>query len=76
MQQNPVKDVTTPEKSRKMGFVLTNTAEKGMELPNEWTLPSTAPEGWWNGLPVGKITILVGGDESSRDDILTFAANI
>jgi hypothetical protein len=59
-----------------MWSVLTSTAEKGIELPNEWAVPSTAPEEWWKGLPVGKITIMVRDNEILRDDILTFAVNI
>ncbi len=71
-----MKDIATPELYGQMWSVLTSNAEKGIELPNEWAVPSTAPEELWKGLPVGKITIMIRDNEILRDDILTFAVNI
>jgi len=52
-----------------------DAAEKRAELPNPWIVGSTAPEEWWKSLPVGKVTIIFGGLELMKDDILILGNN-
>ena len=70
MKQSPQRDIVTVDMFHGMWDTVTKNTEKGIEMPNPWIIPSTAPEEWWVGLPVGKVDILVGGNEILRDDIL------
>jgi hypothetical protein len=73
MRQSSPKDVFTIEAMKSIWNSVVGAAEKGAELPNPWIVGSTAPEEWWKGLPVGKVTIIVGGYELMKDDILILA---
>ena len=75
MHQSPPKDVFTLEALQSIWDTVTDSAEKGIDMPNAWIVASTAPAEWWKALPVGKVTILCGGDELLKDDILTLANN-
>ena len=37
--------------------VITSTSKPGIEMPNPWILPSSAPEEWFKDLPVGNVTV-------------------
>jgi hypothetical protein len=67
--QDPNPDMVTPELIHQLWAVITSTSEEGVEMPNPWIGNSSAPEEWWKGLPVGEVKIIVGGDETLRDDI-------
>ncbi|KAL6240215.1 hypothetical protein RBB50_012890 [Rhinocladiella similis] len=70
MFQDPPRDVLTLEMLKDMQDMLASSCEEGTQLPNKWIAPATAPEEWWDGLPVGKVGIILGDDEILRDDIL------
>jgi len=76
MLQEPCKDVLNPEIGHQMFAVVTSNVEAGIDMPNPWILPSSAPETWWKDLPVGKITIVLGDWEIFKDDILIFGGHI
>jgi hypothetical protein len=57
--QQPLKDVLSLEMLGEIWSVITSTSEAGIEMPNSWIAPSTAPEEWWRDFPVGKVSILV-----------------
>jgi hypothetical protein len=75
MRESSPKDVFTIEAMQGIWDTVVDAAEKGAELPNSWIVASTAPEEWWKSLPVGKVTIIVGGFELMKDDILILANN-
>lgn len=76
MLQDPCKDVINPTSGREMWKVITSTSESGLEMPNPWIALSSAPEDWWKGLPVEKITLILGDSEIMRDDILIFSEHL
>ena len=53
-----------------------STSEPGIPMPNPWIYPASADKNWWKDLPVGTVTIIVGGEEVLRDDILAFSKNL
>ena len=73
MHEEPCKDLINPTLIAQLWKVITSTAEPGLQMPNPWIALSSAPANWWKGLPVEKITILLGGSEVIRDDILIFS---
>jgi hypothetical protein len=75
MRQSSPKDVFTLEAMEGIWNTVVDAAEKGAELPNSWIVASTAPKEWWKGLPVGKVTIIVGEYEFMKDDIFILANN-
>jgi hypothetical protein len=75
MRQSSPKDVFTLEAMQGIWHTVVDAAENGVELPNSWIVASTAPEEWWKGLPIGKVTILVGEYELMKDDILILGNN-
>lgn len=71
--QDPNADVIKPELMDQFWGMITSTSEKGIEMPNPWIENSSAPEEWWEGLPVGEVKIVVGGAEVLRDDIAVWS---
>jgi hypothetical protein len=76
MLQDPLKDIIDPKMGREWWSIIVSTSEKGIEMPNPWIYFASASEEWWKGLPIGKMTIVLGDDEVLRDDITKFAGNL
>ncbi|TVY41874.1 putative steryl acetyl hydrolase [Lachnellula subtilissima] len=76
MQENLGKDWLTHDMMRKGYETLTESKEPGIEFPNPWFLSVSAEESWWKDLPVGNVTITVGGNELFRDEVLTVGERI
>ncbi|KAF4632162.1 hypothetical protein G7Y89_g5965 [Cudoniella acicularis] len=66
--EKPNKDVLTPEVLDTIWGGITAFVEKGVELPNLWIAPFLvgAEGNWWGALPVGKVAVLISGDELLR----------
>lgn len=76
MLNEPNKDVINLAWGREAWKTISSTSEPGLEMPNPWIALSSAPEGWWKGLPVEKITIILGDWEILKDDILIFSGHL
>jgi hypothetical protein len=70
MTTPPFKDLLTTDMIANLWPVITSTSKPGIEMPNPWILPSSAPEEWFKDLPVGNVSVLAGEDEILRDDIV------
>lgn len=76
LNADPCLDMVTLQMFEAMWSVIVSSAEEGMGMPSAWAVPRLAPEDWWMGLPVGKITVLVGGREILRNDTLIVGAGL
>ena len=76
--QQPQQDVLTPEMLQGLWQVITSSIEEveGITAENPWLVPSLAEESWWKGLHIGEVTIIIGGAELLRGDILKVARAI
>lgn len=73
MLQTPSKDIVTLQDVNNNWTAISASCQEGVSLPDYWVDLRSTPEEWWKDLPVDHVTIIGGGDELYRDDILQFS---